>query len=440
MKLPRLNLFLTLALALTAPLATAQTAPPGPPTSAASAMFTLEDLWNRLKLGTPGILRTGSFAEPTGAPGVKTMHTLNELMGAAPSVDDANGATVADVLLGKTFWGLTGGAWGLRTGTLAPLVAGADITGGNGLLSFPIPNANYTGKTATASDTNLVVGNIKAGVTVFGVAGTAPVPTGNAAAGDVLAGKTFNAAATEAGGAGVKAGGGAGRSLGGHVRVLTARRRSNSSTRWLARQLNDPYVRAAKAAGYRSRAAYKLIELDEQFGLFAGLSRVIDLGAAPGGWCQAVLAARPKAKIVAIDLLEMEPLPGVTIFVKDVLDDDAPALLREALGGSAQLVLSDMAANTVGHKPTDHIRTMALVQTALDFAVQMLGPGGAFVAKVLAGGADPELVSALKRHFATVRHAKPPASRKGSSEWYVVGQGFKGLDGADIASGDGSDG
>ncbi|MGL4542787.1 MAG: RlmE family RNA methyltransferase [Polymorphobacter sp.] len=215
-------------------------------------------------------------------------------------------------------------------------------------------------------------------------------------------------------------------SLGGHVRVLTARRRSNSSTRWLARQLNDPYVRAAKAAGYRSRAAYKLIELDEQFGLFAGLSRVIDLGAAPGGWCQAVLAARPRARIVAIDLLEMEPLPGVIIFQKDILDDDAPELLRAALGGSAQLVLSDMAANTVGHKPTDHIRTMALVQTALDFAVQMLGPGGAFVAKVLAGGADPELVSALKRHFVTVRHAKPPASRKGSSEWYVVGQGFKG--------------
>lgn len=254
-----------------------------------------------------------------------------------------------------------------------------------------------------------------------------PVAHVSAAQTTVLAGKTFNAAATEAGGAGVKSGGGAGRSLGGHVRVLTARRRSNSSTRWLARQLNDPYVRAAKAAGYRSRAAYKLIELDEQFGLFAGVSRVIDLGAAPGGWCQAVLAARPKAKIVAIDLLEMEPLPGVTIFVKDILDDDSPVLLREALGGSAQLVLSDMAANTVGHKPTDHIRTMALVQTALDFAVQMLGPGGAFVAKVLAGGADPELVSALKRHFVTVRHAKPPASRKGSSEWYVVGQGFKGL-------------
>ena len=242
----------------------------------------------------------------------------------------------------------------------------------------------------------------------------------------ILAGKTLNAAAVDAGGSAAGAGGAAGRSLGGHVRVLTARRRSNSSTRWLARQLNDPYVRAAKAAGYRSRAAYKLIELDEQFGLFAGVSRVIDLGAAPGGWCQAVRAARPKARIVAIDLLDMEPLPGVTIFKKDILDTDTPELLRAALGGPAQLVLSDMAANTVGHKPTDHIRTMALVQTALDFAVQMLGPGGAFVAKVLAGGADPELVAALKRHFSNVRHAKPPASRKGSSDWYVVGQGFKG--------------
>ncbi len=190
MKLPRLNLLLTLALALAAPLATAQTAPPGPPTSPASAMFTLEDLWNRLSAGTAVTKRTGPFTEPTGAPGVKTMHTLNELMGAAPSVDDANGATAADVLAGKTFWGLTGGAWGLKTGTLAPQVTGADITGANGLLSIPIPNANYTGKTATASDTNLVTGNIKSGVTVFGVAGTAPVPTGDAAAGDVLAGKT----------------------------------------------------------------------------------------------------------------------------------------------------------------------------------------------------------------------------------------------------------
>ncbi len=222
------------------------------------------------------------------------------------------------------------------------------------------------------------------------------------------------------------AGGGSGRSQGGKTRVLTAKRRSNSSNRWLARQLNDPYVKAAKAAGWRSRAAFKLIELDERFNLLRGVDRVIDLGAAPGGWCQVTMKARPQAKVVAIDLLPMEPIPGVTIFQKDILDDDAEALLREALGGSAQLVLSDMAANTVGHRMTDHIRTMALVETGLAFAIDMLGPGGAFVAKVLAGGADPALVTELKRHFAEVKHAKPPASRKDSSEWYVVAQGFKG--------------
>ena len=228
-------------------------------------------------------------------------------------------------------------------------------------------------------------------------------------------------------GSGVKSGGGSGRSQGGRTRVLTAKRRTSSSNTWLARQLNDPYVKAAKAAGWRSRAAFKLLELDERFGLLKGASgAVLDLGAAPGGWCQVVRAARPKATVVAIDLLAMDPIPGVEIFQKDILDDDAEAVLRGALGGDAQLVLSDMAANTVGHKMTDHIRTMALVETALDFAVTMLAPGGAFVAKVLAGGADPALVATLKRHFTAVKHAKPPASRKESSEWYVVAQGFKG--------------
>jgi len=224
-----------------------------------------------------------------------------------------------------------------------------------------------------------------------------------------------------------------GRSHGGKVRVKTARRRTTSSNRWLERQLNDPYVKAAKAAGYRSRAAFKLIELDERFGLFAGIDRVVDLGAAPGGWCQAVLQARPKARIVAIDLLPMEPMAGVTIFEKDILDDDTDDLLRACLGGDAQLVLSDMAANTVGHKMTDHIRTMALVETALAFGVQVLAPGGSFVAKVLAGGADQGLVAELKRWFGTVKHAKPPASRKDSSEWYVVAQRFKGRAEAPIA-------
>jgi 23S rRNA (uridine2552-2'-O)-methyltransferase len=221
-------------------------------------------------------------------------------------------------------------------------------------------------------------------------------------------------------------GGGSGRSQGGRTRVLTAKRRTVSSNTWLARQLNDPYVKAAKAAGWRSRSAFKLIELDERFGLLKGVERVIDLGSAPGGWCQVITKAKPRTKVVAIDLLVMEPIAGVTFFQKDILDEDTEDLLRETLGGDAQLVLSDMAANTVGHRMTDHIRTMGLVETALAFAVDMLEPGGAFVAKVLAGGADTTLVTELKRHFRSIKHAKPPASRKDSSEWYVVAQGFKG--------------
>lgn len=221
-------------------------------------------------------------------------------------------------------------------------------------------------------------------------------------------------------------GGGSGRSQGGKTRVLTAKRRSNSSNRWLARQLNDPYVKAAKAQGWRSRAAFKLIELDERFALLKNVNRVVDLGAAPGGWCQVVLKERPKATVVAIDLLPIEPIAGVTIFQKDILDDDSEALLLEALGGTADLVLSDMAANTVGHQQTDHIRTMGLIEAGLDMATRLLRPGGSFVAKVLAGGGDNQLTVALKKAFATVKHVKPPASRKGSSEWYVVAQGFKG--------------
>ena len=209
-------------------------------------------------------------------------------------------------------------------------------------------------------------------------------------------------------------------------RVRTARGRTASSTRWLERQLNDPYVKQAKAEGYRSRAAYKLLELDERFALLKGASRVVDLGIAPGGWSQIVRKRAPKAAIVGIDLLPTEPLDGVTILQMDFMADEAPAALADALGGAPDLVLSDMAANTVGHKQTDHLRTMGLVETAVDFAVETLAPGGAFVAKVLAGGTDSELLTLLKRHFRTVKHAKPPASRKGSSEWYVVAQGFKG--------------
>ena len=209
-------------------------------------------------------------------------------------------------------------------------------------------------------------------------------------------------------------------------RVRTARKRTASSTRWLERQLNDPYVKEAKAAGYRSRAAFKLAELDDKFALLKGARRVVDLGIAPGGWAQIVRKRAPKAAIVGIDLLEVEPIEGVTILQMDFMDDAAPAALIDALGGAPDLVLSDMAANTVGHKQTDHLRTMGLVEAAAWFAIETLEPKGAFLAKVLAGGTDTELLTLLKRHFATVKHAKPPASRKGSSEWYVVAQGFKG--------------
>ena len=209
-------------------------------------------------------------------------------------------------------------------------------------------------------------------------------------------------------------------------RVRTAKGRRTSSTRWLERQLNDPYVRRAKAEGYRSRAAYKLLELDERFGLLKGVDAVIDLGIAPGGWSQVVRRRSPKAKVVGIDLLPTDPIDGVTILEMDFMDDAAPETLREALGGPADLVLSDMAANTVGHPQTDHLRTMGLVEAGMEFAAEVLRPGGAFVAKVLAGGADSKLVADLKRLFTIVKHAKPPASRKDSSEWYVIAQGFKG--------------
>jgi 23S rRNA (uridine2552-2'-O)-methyltransferase len=210
------------------------------------------------------------------------------------------------------------------------------------------------------------------------------------------------------------------------VRVKTARGRKLASTRWLERQLNDPYVKQAKAEGYRSRAAYKLIELDERFDLLKRAKRVVDLGVTPGGWAQVVRKKAPKAAIVGIDLLETEPIEGVTILQMDFMDETAPAKLEAALDGPPDLVMSDMAANTVGHKQTDHLRTMGLVEAGAWFAIETLEEGGAFIAKVLAGGTDTELLGLLKKHFRSVKHAKPPASRKGSSEWYVVAQGFKG--------------
>lgn len=229
----------------------------------------------------------------------------------------------------------------------------------------------------------------------------------------------------KSGGGGKGKGKGGNRSSVGHVRVRTARGRTASSTRWLERQLNDPYVKRARSEGYRARAAYKLIELDERFGLLTRATRIVDLGAAPGSWSQVALKKHPRAKIVGIDLLPVDPLPGLTFIQGDFLSDAALDQITEALGGKADLVMSDMAANTVGHHGTDHIRTMALVEAAAHFAMENLAPGGAFVAKVLAGGAENALVAELKRHFTSVRHAKPPASRKESSETYVVATGFK---------------
>ena len=209
-------------------------------------------------------------------------------------------------------------------------------------------------------------------------------------------------------------------------RLKSGKKRTASSARWLTRQINDPYVAKARADGYRSRAAYKLAELDDKFALLRGVQRVVDLGIAPGGWSQVVRQRARSAVVAGIDLLPTDPIEGVTIFEMDFMADEAPAALTGALDGPPDLVLSDMAANTVGHKQTDHLRTMGLVEAAADFAIATLAPGGGFVAKVLAGGTDATLLTLLKRHFATVKHAKPPASRKGSSEWYVIAQGFKG--------------
>jgi 23S rRNA (uridine2552-2'-O)-methyltransferase len=215
------------------------------------------------------------------------------------------------------------------------------------------------------------------------------------------------------------------RSLVGKQKVKTARKRTAQSTRWLERQLNDPYVKLAHEQGYRSRAAFKLIELDEKFHFLRGSKAVLDLGVAPGGWAQVVRRIMPKAGVVGIDLLPVEAIPGVTLFEMDFMDDAAPAALIDALGGPPDLILSDMAANTVGHKQTDHLRTMGLVEAAAHFAVEHLVQGGTFVSKAFAGGTDGELLQLLKANFTTVKHAKPPASRKGSVEWYVVAMGRK---------------
>src|SRR5689334_16676688 len=208
------------------------------------------------------------------------------------------------------------------------------------------------------------------------------------------------------------------------VKVKKDRGRTASSRAWLKRQLNDPYVAAARTKGYRSRAAFKLLELDAKFHLLKKGAKVLDLGAAPGGWSQ--VAAARGATVVAADVLEIEPIPGVTFFQADLTDPDVPAMLKKALDGPADLVLTDMAAPTTGHRATDHIRTIALVEIALEVAEDTLKPGGAFVGKVFQGGSSNDLLTRLKQRFREVRHVKPPASRAESVELYVVGLGYRG--------------
>lgn len=214
------------------------------------------------------------------------------------------------------------------------------------------------------------------------------------------------------------------------TRVKTGKNRSLSSKLWLERQLNDPYVARAKREGYRSRAVYKLSEIDDKAKLLKPGARVVDLGAAPGGWsqlaAQRVLASGGKGRVIAIDILDMDPVPGVDFLKLDFLDPPAPEILKERLGGPADVVLSDMAANATGHRKTDHLKIVALVEAAAMFAAEVLKPGGAFLAKVLQGGTEGDLLAMLKRDFASVKHVKPAASRQDSAELYVLATGFRG--------------
>lgn len=245
--------------------------------------------------------------------------------------------------------------------------------------------------------------------------------------GGVLA-KTMSKSKGKGGGAGQPARAG---EQGLKVRVKTARKRKLSSARWLERQLNDPYVVAAKRQGYRSRAAYKLIEIDDKYELLKPGHIIVDLGAAPGGWSQ-IAAERVKSvegsgTVIAIDISQMEPIPGVTVIHQDFMEDGGPAEILKLLGGQrANAVISDMAAPATGHSRTDHLRIMGLCEAALDFAIGILAPGGLFLCKVLQGGTANELLSVMKRDFSTVRHVKPKASRADSAELYVLATGFRG--------------
>lgn len=221
------------------------------------------------------------------------------------------------------------------------------------------------------------------------------------------------------------------RKAGAKVRVKTARGRTVGQAKWLRRQLNDPYVAAAKTEGWRSRAAYKLIELDDKFKLLKPGMRVVDLGAAPGGWTQ-VAVKRVKADgtkggfVLGVDINPVDPIVGATLLQQDFLAEGADLKVIEAMGGKADFVFSDMAAPATGHRQTDHIRIMMLCEVALDFAIRVLNPGGGFLAKVLRGGTENELLNTMKRDFKTVRHVKPPASRADSAESYVIATGFRG--------------
>jgi len=213
------------------------------------------------------------------------------------------------------------------------------------------------------------------------------------------------------------------------ARLKPDKRRKPSSRAWLERQINDPYVARAKREGFRSRAAFKLAEIDDKYRLFKPDARVVDLGAAPGGWSEiATRRVGPGGRVIALDILDMKPISSVDFLHLDFLDDGAPARLKEMLGGKADVILSDMAANATGHRQTDHLRIMALAEAAVDFAREVLAPGGAFLCKVLQGGTEAALLAELKRDFATVKHVKPPASRSGSAELYLLARGFRGGD------------
>ena len=226
------------------------------------------------------------------------------------------------------------------------------------------------------------------------------------------------------------------------TRVKTAKGRKTSSTRWLQRQLNDPYVQAAKRDGWRSRAAYKLIEIDDEVRVLLPGCRVVDLGCAPGGWTQVAVkrvnalgekSGKAEGFVLGVDIQEVEHIPGAELMQLDFLEEEADAKVKQALGGPADVVLSDMAAPATGHRQTDHLRIIALAETAAHFAFDTLAPEGTFAAKVLQGGTEGELLALLKRHFTKVRHIKPPASRKDSAEMYVIATGFRGATKDDAA-------